>query len=118
MKNEILQAFNETATEADYQEKLALLVKQGRNATHAVKTARPVLHEKVEELARTGVVQGRLREHAVLDFDLDRYEQPATALKKTAQKTLLIRRLIYPQQEVTADRRSSQLQRLKAAGIL
>lgn len=118
MSNEIIAAFNAATTEAKYQAALSSLVKKGRNAKRAVKAARPDLHDDVNKLVRQGIVQDSFREHAVLDFDLDEYEKPAAALKQTAQKTLLIRKLIYPQQELSDEKRSSQLKHLEAAGIL
>lgn len=118
MADEILTAFNQSANEAEYQEQLKSLVEQGRNTARTVKAARPGLHDRVEELAKQGIVQDSFREHAVLDFDLDGYEESATILKQRAQKTLLIRQVIYPQQQVSDERRSSQLQHLENAGIL
>ncbi len=118
MLDKITKAFNDAANEAKYQDDLRKLVNEARNAIRTIKTQRPNLHAKVDELARQGIVQDRYREHAVLDFDLGEYEKPATQLKDRAQRALMIRRLIYPQQEETKNKRSATLRRLQQAGVL
>ena len=86
MLDENYKGFQRCSHEAKYQDDLRKLVNEARNAIRTIKTQRPNLHAKVDELARQGIVRDRYRGTASARFRFRRIRKPATQSSKTELK--------------------------------